>query len=186
MSTKKENKKNFGLVKDKMTKETEQMINDGELLVKRVDAFIDKLGLQWSFKSIDVVNKKYKTSLGQLRSCVYVDENDNPIYDVFKSLRLIIVAGLVHTGKDTDELDEEAFNIIEQFRVEIGNIGVLHIKLTELMEENHFFIDGQDRKMLVYLTKRAMSKGVGQAAVAHLNTDQMERMRQLEALNSIY
>lgn len=125
---------------------------------------INELNLNWTHRSIEFVINKRNVTFNQLRSCQfkYGKNNDQVGYNIYKACSLIIQAGLVGSKqvKETDLalLEEKASEIIENWREEVGYIGILHIVLINIMEKKHFFMEDRGLKVLRYMSSKNLQE----------------------------
>lgn len=156
---------------------------EGAQLYKDGVDFVDKLGLEFTFRSIDWVLKNKHTSFSQLRSCVYIN-NGQAYFDYVESTLTLIECGLIG-GKIVDKnnievLEDKAYDILESFKNEIGFIGLLHIILINKLEDLHFFITKTDVNVLEHLSYKNLQR---ELAVNLLREDLEEKTRQAQALS---
>lgn len=156
---------------------------EGAKLYKEASDWVDNLGLDFTFRSIDWVLRRKKTSFAQLRSCVYIVDGE-AYFDYVQSVSLIVQAGLIGSkqvkAEDMEALEDKAYEIIDDFRTSIGFIGLLHIILINILEGLHFFIGKTDVQMIEHLSYKNLQK---ELAVNMLREDLEEKMRQAQALS---
>lgn len=145
---------------------------------------LDSYGLSWTFRSIKYVLDAENTSFGQLRSCVYKVDGEF-VFDYIKSTLILIKAGLVgskqiHESK-IEELNNRAYDILEDWRSKVGFIGLLHILIIDVMESKHFFIGDPEMGVIQHITSKGLQRDLG---LNILREDMEERIRQLQALGS--
>lgn len=138
--------------------------------------------LNWTFRSINYILNSERTSFGQLRSCVYMQDGQG-VFDYIKSTILLVKAGLVGSKQiaesDSERLEDRAYEIIEDWRNNIGFIGTLHLLIINLMEERHFFIRETDRQIVSHLSSKNLQTELTKNLVME---DLEERIRQAQAL----
>lgn len=147
---------------------------------------INELGLEWTHRSVEYIVYKRGITFNQLRSCQfkYGDNNNEVGYNLYKACNYIIQAGLVGSKqvKETDLalLDIKAQEIIENWREEVGFIGILHIILINIMEKKHFFMDTRGIKVLQYMS----SKNLQDDLVNNLMINDLQmKMQQSQAVS---
>ena len=90
---------------------TEEDLNEGKEVFNKALNKINKLGLNWTFRSIDYLVNRESITLNQLRSCVFKKENSEEIeYNVYKACVYIIASGLINPKTVTIE---EYNNLVE-------------------------------------------------------------------------
>lgn len=125
---------------------------------------INELGLNWTHRSIEFILNKKNVTFNQLRSCQFKFGKDNNElgYNVYKACSLIIQAGLVGSKqvKETDLalLEEKSADIIDEWRENVGYIGILHIILINIMEQKHFFMDTKGVKVLQFMSSKNLQE----------------------------
>ena len=170
------------------TEEKEEDLMDEQENEKEYEYVVNKineLGLEWTHRSVEYIVYKRGITFNQLRSCLFKYGNDNEVgYNLFKACSYIIQAGLVGSKqvKETDLqlLDLKAEEIIDNFREEVGFIGILHIILINLMEKKHFFMDTRGVKILQHMS----SKNLQEDLVNNLMINDLQmKMQQSEAVS---
>lgn len=153
-------------------------------IYKLAKAKLDEYGLKWTFRSINYILNTCNVSFGQLRSCVFV-RDEQAYFDYFKATMLLIKAGLVgskqYNENQKEELENKAYDIIEDFRETVGFVGTLHILIIQEMEEKHFFMGMADEAILTHLNS---SHSVSDLVKNLLAEDLEEKMKQFQALRS--
>lgn len=164
---------------------TEEQLNERELLYNAAADRISSYGLKWTFKSINFVVRNCNVTFNQLRSCVYRGADNQANYDLFRSVELIIKAGLIGSNQlpqaQSKELDAKANEIMEDWRNEFGFIGILHIMLINTMEKEHFFMGTQDLKVLELMSYRNLQKDLANTQMA---MDLETKLHQTRAMQS--
>lgn len=131
---------------------------------------INEYGLDWTFRSINYIVKRHNITFNQLRSCIFKGKDGEVGYDLFKAVQLIIEAGLVGSKQieenKTSELENKAYDIIEDWRNNLGYIGILQILLINIMEKKHFFMGTQDLKVLELLSYKNLQKDIANIQMA--------------------
>lgn len=182
MTAKNKKEVNKKLDYNELSEDTKALVQEGETLSKELDDFVSNLNLTWSYRSVEYLTRKERISLGQLRSCIFLVDGE-PTYDTVRAIKYIIMSGMI--TKDNmnklKELEDEAYEIVEKFMEEVGYFGALHIKLIKMMEEKHFFINSQDRKLMTYLAYKGNQTELG---MEYLMKDAMETQNQVQALFS--
>ena len=145
---------------------------------------LNSYGLEWNFRSINYVLNKENISFGQLRSCVYL-VNNSPVFDYIKSTLTLIKAGLIGSKQVKESeyklLENKAYEIIEDWRSNIGFIGTLHILIIKVMEDKHFFMGDHEIKIVSHLNYKNSQVDLIKNMMAE---DLEEKIRQAQALNN--
>lgn len=161
------------------TTHTEQ---ENEELFNRYIEKVESYKLDWNFRAIEYILNKENTSFGQLRSCVYI-KNGEAYFDYIKSTILIIKAGLVGSKQykptDTEELENRAYEIAEEWRAEFTSLSILHLLLIHILEVKHFFMDTAGVQIIQHLSSRNLQKDI---CLNILREDLEERTRQAQAI----
>lgn len=166
-------------------KPTEEDLAEGKSMYEKAQNKINKLGLSWTFRSIDYLVNREGITLNQLRSCVYKKENSDEIeYNIYKSCVYIIASGLINpktiTIDEYNNLVDNAKDIVEDWRFNFGNIGILQIILINIMQvKHHFFIDKKDVKVLEYMTLENLQKDIVMNTIA---VDMQTKISQSQAV----
>ena len=149
------------------SEDTVETVDDEQENEKEYNDVVNKINsynLNWTHRSIEYIVNKRNITFNQLRSCQfkYGKNNDQVGYNVYKACSLIIQAGLVGSKqvKETDLalLEEKAADIIDEWREEVGYIGILHIILINIMEKKHFFMDTRGIKVLKYMSSKNLQE----------------------------
>lgn len=139
-------------------------------------------GLVWTLRSVEYVLYKENISFSQLRSCVY-KLGDEKVFNILKSTLVLIKAGLIGAKKltefDDNVLEDRAYEIVEDWRSNIGFIGLLHLLMIREMELKHFFIDNRDVRVLQHSASKKLQPDLVKNLLA---SDLEERIRQAQAL----
>lgn len=169
-------------VKVDETKLTEEQQKENEDAYDEALERLNSYGLNWTFRSIRYVIDKENIGFAQLRSCVYM-LNGRGVFDFIKSVTVLLKAGLVGSKQfketDTDALEDRAYEIIEDWRNNIGSISSLHIMIINQMETKHFFMGSTDMKILQHLSYKNLQKDLVTQIVGE---DLNEKMSQAEAI----
>lgn len=135
---------------------TDEEIQAREELVNLAFEKITSYGLDWTFRSINYIVNREGLTFNQLRSCVFKNSKGEVAYDYMKATLLIIQAGLVGSKQipesNREELENKAYDIIEDWRNSFGYVGTLQILLINIMERKHFFMGTQDLRVLELLS----------------------------------
>lgn len=135
---------------------TDEEIQAREELVNLAFEKITSYGLDWTFRSINYIVNREGLTFNQLRSCVFKNSKGEVAYDYMKATLLIIQAGLVGSKQiqesNREELEDKAYEIIEDWRNSFGYVGTLQILLINIMERKHFFMGTQDLRVLELLS----------------------------------
>ena len=162
--------------------ETAEQAKENEDAYDEALAKLNSYGLTWTFRSIRYVIDKENISFSQLRSCVYM-QGDRGVFDFLKSTVTLIKAGLVGSKQLDDTLDKEltlkAYDIIEDWRMNIGSVSILHLLIINQMETKHFFMGSTDMKILRHLSSKNLQKDLAANIVSQ---DLQEKMAQAQAL----
>ena len=138
--------------------------------------------LKWTFRSIEYLVKEEGVPLTQLRACAF-NINGEVKYDLEKSTKLLIVAGLIgEAGKYNRETYEKALNrayeILDDWRENEGHIGILHMLMIQIMEDKHFFMGEAETKFLVKMSEMNKTPDV---VGTLMGQDQLTRISQAQA-----
>lgn len=157
----------------------EEKLNESEYL-KALD-LLNSYQLNWNFRSIRYIINTLNISLGQLRSCVYV-KNGYPVFDYLESTINLIKAGLIGNKQYTElsdkDIENRAYEIIEEWAEHGWFIGTLHLMIINQMETKHFFMDTQDLRVINHIN----SKNLQTDLVTNLiKSDIEERLKQSQA-----
>lgn len=158
--------------------------NEGMDLYNEAMEKLKSLNLAWTYKSINMIVRNENLSFNQLRSCVYMNKNKEGYYDLYKSVYLLIKSGLIGSNQlsITDKtIDTKVEEIIENWRSEIGFIGILHILMIKQMEDKHFFINKPSMKVLEYMSSENLSKELVDKT---LLMELQEKIQQAQALQN--
>lgn len=151
-----------------------------ELAIEKFNSY----NLNWTFRSINYVLNKCNISFGQLRSCVYINSEGQAYFDYIKSVVTLIKAGLIGSNqvKETDSnIEEKAYEIIEDWRENFGFIGTLHLFIINTMEEKNFFMGRADQAVMQVMS----SKNIQKDLIKNLIMEDLEqKVKQAQALNS--
>ena len=143
---------------------------------------LNSYNLEWTFRSINFVLNKKNISFAQLRSCVYVMD-DQAYFDYFKSTLILVEAGLVGSKQyketDTELLENRAYEIIDNWREKFGYVGTLHLLIIHVMETKHFFMNSQDQDIVNYLSSKNLLSDIAPNLTME---DTEEKIRQAQAL----
>ena len=97
----------------------------------------------------------------------------------------MIAAGLVNprtcTPEDYNSCMEKAYDIIDDWTDTFGFIGILQILVINTMEKKHFFMDGQDVKILEDLASKNLQKDLVMSTIA---VDMQTKIAQSQAMQS--
>lgn len=130
-------------------------LNEDEY-IKALD-ILNSFNLNWNYRSIRYVINNLNIGLGQLRSCVYV-KNGCPMFDYIESTINLIKAGLIGSKQyketQTDEIENRAFEIIDEWANNGLFIGTLHLMIINQMETKHFFMGMQDLRVINHLSSK--------------------------------
>ena len=163
--------------------ETQKQNNEDEKVLKEALAKLNSYGLEWTFRSIEYVINKENLSFGQLRSCVYMRDGST-VFDHVKSTILLVKAGLVGSKQIEEtkakELEDRAFEIIEDWRSTFGYIGTLHILIINQMESKHFFMGARDQAVITQLGSKNLQKDLARNL---MREDLEEKIKQARALS---
>lgn len=164
---------------------SEEELKEREKLFNEAMERVNKLGLNWTFRSIEYIVNREGLTFNQLRSCVFRNKDNEVKYDVEQATKYLLAAGLVNPRTCTDEdykaCIEKAYDIMEQWREEFGFIGILHILLVNVMEKKHFFMGTQDVKILEYLASKNLQKDLVLNSIA---VDMQTKIAQSQAMQS--
>lgn len=165
---------------------TEEEKNRQRLIYESAVERIKALNLYWSFRSIDYLVNTENISINQLRGCYFKNKDGEVRANVEKAIIYILKAGMIKADTITPEvykaLDNIAFDILENWRKEVGNVSVMHILLIDKMEKEHFFSLGrQELDILEYLISENLQKDLVMKTIA---TNQQTKLAQLQAIQS--
>lgn len=182
-------------------KELEMTIEEGIEAAKLKDEETNKLNeeiyelaldrlntykLEWNFRSINHVLYSENISFGQLRSCVYM-QDESAVYNYIKSTMILIKAGLIGSGQlkssEPDKLENKAYEIIEDWRQSVGFIGTLHLLIINQMETKNFFMGTPDVAVVNHLSYKNLQTDLVQNLVSE---DLEVKLKQLQALSTVY
>ena len=162
---------------------TQEQIDEEEKALQEAMEKFNSYRLNWTFRSIEYAINKENVSFGQLRSCVYM-RGGSPVFDYVKSTILLVKAGLVGSKQieetKTKELEDKAFEIIEDWRSTFGYIGTLHILIINAMEKHNFFMQARDRAVISSLGSKNLQKDLARNL---MREDLEEKIKQARALN---
>lgn len=173
------------LNKEVETNDVENSINveaseaDIEAFNKAVD-IVNSLGLNWTFRSIELLTYNKKVTLNQLRACLF-EIDGKPQYNVELACRYLIMAGLINKDNQSkiDELEDNAYDILDSWREKVGFIGVLHIIIINIMENKHFFMGETDVSLLSAIGSQKIQPETYSRLIA---VDAETRLNQIKAL----
>ena len=167
-------------------KETEEQEKENENAYDQAMERLNSYGLNWTFRSIRYTIDRENVSFGQLRSCVYM-QGDRGVYDILRSTITLIKAGLVGSRQLDENLDKEltlkAYEIVEDWRMNVGSVGILHICIISIMETRHFFMGSQEMKILKHLGSKRLQRDL---VTNMIGQDIQEKMAQAQALAKSY
>lgn len=147
---------------------------------------LNSYGLNWTFRSIRYIIDKENIGFAQLRSCVHM-VGDRAVFDFLKSAIFIIKAGLIGSKQlketDTQALEDKAYEIVEDWRENVGSISSLHIMLINVMERKNFFMGTADLKILQHLSLKNFEKSLVSQMIQE---DVNEKIGQAEAIAKSY
>lgn len=162
--------------------ETEEQLKENEDAYNKALEHLNSYGLNWTFRSIRYVIDKEHIGFAQLRSCVYFEGNRG-YFDYLRSVMSLIKAGLVGSKQvpDTDAkaLEDRTYDIIEDWRNEVGSLPCLHLLLIHVMETRHFFMDMADMKIVKHLSYKNLQ---GDLAKTLIEQDIKDKINQAQAL----
>lgn len=152
---------------------------DIEAYNKAVD-IVNSLGLNWTFRSIELLTYNKKVTLNQLRACLF-EVDGKPQYNVELACRYLIIAGLINKDNQNkiDELEDKAYDILDSWREKVGFIGVLHIIIINIMENKHFFMGETDMSLLSAIGSQKIQPETYSRLIA---VDAETRLNQIKAL----
>ena len=160
-------------------KQNEEIFN---LAINKLESY----GLEWTIRSIRYIINKENVSFGQLRSCVYI-VNGQAVFDYIQSTILLIKAGLVgskqFTEQQSKELEDRAYEIIEDWRNTFGCLTTLHLLIINIMETKHFFMNKQDLAVINHLSYKNLQKDISSNL---LKEDLEEKLKQAQAYKQIF
>lgn len=172
------------------TSPIEENVNQEELNKLNEDTFnlayqkFNSYNLNWTFRAINFVLNKKNVSFGQLRTCVYQNEKGEGYFDYIRSVITLVEAGLIGSKQveETDKnLEDKAYEIIEDWRDNVGFIGTLHLFIINEMETKNFFMGVADQAIMTHMSSKNIQKGlIGNMLMEDLET----KIRQAQALSS--
>ena len=162
-----------------------EYIKEREDLYNEAMEVLRKLGLKWTFRSIEYLVNREDITLNQLRSCVFRNIKGEIKYDIEKAVKYIITAGLIDpktiTPESFEEKMESAIDMMDEWREGYGFVGTMQILLINIMEKKHFFMDTPGVKILEYLASKNLQKDLVMNAIA---VDTQTKISQSQAMQS--
>ena len=142
-----------------------------EQTLEQARDYIKSLHLNWTLRSVEYVVNREGYTLNQLRSAAFI-VNNQPQYDIERSARILIAAGLINASTvspdDYTNIKNKAVDICEEWRKNFGYIGVLQLLIVETMAEQHFFTNSRDAQLLTELAKTSTQTDVVQIMMAEV------------------
>lgn len=161
---------------------TDEQLKENEEAYEEALERLNSYGLSWTFRSIRYVIDREGIGFSQLRGCVYFKDNQ-AYFDFMRSVIALIKAGLVGSKQiqesDAKALEDRAYEIIEDWRENIGSLQSLHLMLINIMETRHFFMGMADMKIVQHLSYKNLQKDLARTIIGQ---DIREKMSQAKAL----
>lgn len=154
-----------------------------EEFYNQAENLFNTFNLEFTYKSLRYILNKENISLGQLRSCVYINKDTNQAYfDYIQSTLILIKAGLVGASSeqnpDIKKLEDKAYELLDTWRVNFGSVISLHLMIIKCLEDNHFFIQEPDLKVMSHLSYKSLQKDI----ISNILKEDLEqKMRQVQA-----
>lgn len=147
---------------------------------EKAEKLLDSFNLKWSFRSIELIVNEFKISLNQLRGCLF-EVSGKAKYDIELATKILIMAGLINKDKNADmqKLEDKAYDIMDEWRENVGAVSLLHLFIINVMEKKHFFMGETEGGLMSQIVKRNVqpeiySKLMGVEAETRMN--QMKAM----------
>jgi hypothetical protein len=147
---------------------------------EKAEKLLNSFELKWSFRSIELIVNEFKVGLNQLRGCLF-EVSGKVKYDIELATKLLIMAGLINKDKNADmqKLEDRAYEIMDEWRENVGAISILHLFIINVMEKKHFFMGETEGGIMSQIMKKGVqpeiySKLMGVEAETRIN--QMKAM----------
>lgn len=156
-------------VKKQVENYTDDEVKERESIYDLAMELVKSYGLDWTFRSINHVVNREEITFNQLRGCVF-KRGEEIVFDCLRATLYLIEAGLVGSKQiaesNKEALEEKAYEIVEDWREKFGFVGTLHILLINVMEKKHFFMGGQDLRVLEFMSYKNMQADLAKANLA--------------------